>query len=112
MTAGPGAGLFEGTVLLLCKPLEADVAGWREGLVWFGATLDCLECLELTETLRRTPPPRRRLSAPALALEEDLKTPLFLLALLGVPGGGVPFSTSCTVCSSAAVPRMPMRKWS
>ena len=60
------------------------------GLAGLGAPLDCLECLEETDMLRRTPPNFRTLSAPALAFEEDLATRFDLLGVFGVPIGGVP----------------------
>ena len=100
---------FDGTVLLRWTPPVGVVA--NAGLAGLGAPLDCLECREETDTLRRMPPYFRTLSAPALAFEEDLAIALELTGVLGVPIGGVPpFCTSCTVFSSAAVPRIPIRK--
>ena len=60
------------------------------GLAGLGAPLDCLECLEVVDALRRTPPNFRTLSAPALAFEDDLAMLFDLPGVLGVPIGGVP----------------------
>ncbi len=60
------------------------------GLEGLGAPFDCLDCLEETDTLRRTPPNFRTLSAPALAFEEDLATRFDFPGVFGVPIGGVP----------------------
>lgn len=83
------------------------------GLAGLGAPFDCLECLEEVDTFLLIPPYFRILSAPALAFEDDLATVVFTLGkgVLGPFAGGTPpFCTACTVCSSAAVPLIPMRK--
>lgn len=88
---------------------EVCVSGRNPGLA--GAPLDRRECPELTETFLRTPPGCLGLSPPALAFDSDRLIPVFLVIEVGVAGGGVPpFCTSCTVFSSAAVPRMPIKK--
>jgi len=49
----------------------------------------------------------------ALAVEADLSRPDWFTPTAGVSGPwGVPDSTSCTVFSSAAVPCIPIKKWS
>lgn len=103
---------FDGTVLLLPSPLVGVAI--RAGLL--GVVLPSWrECLDEVDRFLLSLPSRRTLSAPALALEADLAIVDFRTGF-GVVGplmGGVPFSISFFVCSSAPpVPCMPMRKWS
>ena len=112
--------LLEGTVLLRPRPprpprpdgtllMGVDVFG-----VWVPP--DSFDVFEETDTLRRRLPNFLTLSAPALAFEPDL--PMTVLDLPGVAEGdeflGVceALCTSLTVFSSAAVPCIPIRKWS
>jgi hypothetical protein len=106
---------FDGTVLLLWTPLpEFEVAS--EGVTGLGGTPECLDPLDETDTFLRTPPYRLTLSAPALALDEDLPMTVALErpAVVGVRACGVeaPLSICFTVPSSTAVPSIPIKKWS
>jgi hypothetical protein len=102
---------FEGTVLLLAKTPVLGVAV-SAGLAGLGQPFECKDRLDDVDLLRRIEPSLATLSAPALAEDADRTIPV---DCFGVDGGlitGVPFCTSSTVFSSAAVPCIPMRKWS
>jgi hypothetical protein len=109
---GMAGDFLEGTVLLRWIPPLAANEPPYVGVDGLRPPFDCLDCLDDTDTFLRTPPNFRTLSAPALAFEEDLAT--LCLCLLGVTGvpGVAPLWTSWTVFSSAAVPLIPIRKWS
>jgi hypothetical protein len=102
---------LDGTVLLLANPPLGVVA--NAGLAGVDVPFECRECLDDVDRFLRILPSLLTLSAPALAFEADLLTPDVRL-LLGVDGetstGGVPFSMSCFVFSSAAVPCIPSKK--
>lgn len=69
---------FDGTVLLLCTELPVALLAKGtpvDGVTGLGAPFEPREFFDDTETLRRTPPYLRRLSAPPLAFEADL--PMF-----------------------------------
>lgn len=70
--------------------------------------LPALEFRDDKDALRRIPAVRRRLSAPALAV--DAERPM--VVTLGVVTDGVPLFTSSFVFSSIAVPVMPIKKLS
>jgi hypothetical protein len=106
--------LLVGKVLLLCTP---DVGGvTKPGVIGLGIAPEWRERLEEVETLRRTPPYLRKLSAPALddVEAERLIPELFRPGVVGVLTCGVlgPLSICLTVPSSTAVPSIPIKKWS
>ncbi len=111
---------FDGRVLLLWTPLPGLLPVYGEeaaGVIGFGTLMECFDCLDETDTFRLIPPNLRRLSAPALALDADRPKAAFRpfgMGPVGVVacGDGAPLWTSLTVCSSAAVPVMPIKKLS
>jgi hypothetical protein len=105
------AGDFlEGRVLLRASPLVGVAT--NAGLAGLGQPLEWKDRLEAVDLFLRIEPSLATLSAPALAEDEDRTMPGFVLGVDGGLSTGVPFCTSSTVFSSAAVPCIPMRKWS
>jgi hypothetical protein len=92
---------LEGTVLLRCTPPLREV-----GVAGFEALFDVREFFEETDTFLLRFSYFLRLSAPPLALDTERLT----VEWEGL--GARPDSTSLTICSSAAVPFIPNKKWS
>jgi hypothetical protein len=103
------AGDFlDGTVLLrVSPPVGVDV---NAGLPGLGQPLEWKDRLEEVDLCLRIEPSLATLSAPALAVDADRTMPDFAVGVDGGLSTGVPFCTSSTVFSSAAVPCIPMRK--
>ena len=103
---------FDGKVLLRETPEVVGVANM--GVIGLGTAPECRERFEDVETFLRTPPCKRRLSAPALEVveaERPIPEPL-RPRVVGVRACGVdgPLSMCLTVPSSTAVPSIPIRK--
>jgi len=100
---------FEGRVLLRARPPPVGVAV-NAGLAGLGQPLEWNDRLDEVDLFLRIEPSLATLSAPALALDVDRTMPGFETGVDGGLSTGVPFCTSSTVFSSAAVPCIPMRK--
>jgi hypothetical protein len=102
---------FEGRVLLLASPL-VGVVEVNAGLAGLGHPFECIDRLDDVDLFLRIEPSLAIFSAPALAVDGDRTMPDLGVGVDGGLATGVPCCTSATVFSSAAVPCIPIRKWS